>query len=498
MLTESQTYPTDAHSVTRTLTEAATASGYAPSIHNTQPWRWRLTADQMDLYAERSRVLEVTDPDIRFATLSCGAALHHARVSLAAQGWRATVVRMPSRADPDHLAQLHVDGPAHVDPQTVRRMQTIRLRRTDRRPVTGTPVGPDDLAAITTAVEAEGTWLHILRPDQVLDLAAAVDHAQRTEAAEAAWQAELAYWTGGTRPTRSGIPDAAIPQRALQTTVPSRDFGHHGDLPVRAEHDQAATFAILYGRDDEPLDWLRAGEALSAGWLTATELGVSVLPLSATVEVTAARQAMRGKPNRRAPGTPPWQQVRAAHPARRCGRAHSTGSRRDPWRRRPSHIFLHVSNRSGLMDLISRISKQWPIGPLVDGMAGRTMGDEAAGGRVSFRPRTVRWARPIAGTQRGRGQDAPTPAVTVAAHTPLGGFGGNVPGGSDARDLLGHNDLGSWIPRRRRRADSHRGPERRPHRTPYCPDEHMGNVNMRTPRRVRTPALTPFAHPTRR
>jgi nitroreductase len=297
--TDSSVHPIDtqaeAHAVTQALTEAATTAGQAPSIHNTQPWRWRLTADQMDLYVERSRVLEVTDPDSRLATLSCGAALHHARVGLAARGWRATVVRMPDPADPDHLAHLRVDGraPTPVEPLTAHRMQTIRLRHTDRRPVSGTPVGPDDLAAITTVVEAEGTWLHILRPDQVLGLAAAVDHAQRTEAAESAWQAELAYWTAGTRPTRSGIPDAAIPDHAPRTTVPGRDFGHHGDLPVTAEHDQVAIFAILYGRNDEPLDWLRAGEALSAGWLTATELGVSVLPLSATVEVTATRQAMR-------------------------------------------------------------------------------------------------------------------------------------------------------------------------------------------------------------
>jgi hypothetical protein len=295
--TDSQTHPTDAPTgaqvVSQALTEAATMAGYAPSIHNTQPWRWRLSADQMDLYAEHSRILEVSDPDTRLATLSCGAALHHARVSLAAQGWRATVSRLPDRAAPDHLAYLHVDGPAPVDPQTVRRMQTIRLRHTDRRPVTGTPVGPDDLAAITTAVEAEGSWLHILRPDQVLDLAAAADHAQRSQAAESAWQAELAYWTGGSRPTRSGIPDAAIPQHAPQTTVPGRDFGHHGDLPGDAEHDQATIFAILYGRNDEPLDWLRAGEALSVGWLTATERGVALLPLSATVEVAATRQAMR-------------------------------------------------------------------------------------------------------------------------------------------------------------------------------------------------------------
>ena len=299
MPTKSQTRPThrqaDAQVVSQALAEAATAAGHAPSIHNTQPWRWRLTGDHMDLYVERSRVLEVTDPDLRLATLSCGAALHHARVSLAAQGWRATATRMPDRSDPDHLARLRVDGPAPtpVEPLTVRRAQTIRLRHSDRRPITGIPVGPDDLAAITTAVEAEGTRLHLLRPEQVLDLAAAADHAQRTEVADAAWLIELAYWTGGTRPTRSGIPDAVIPDHAPQTTVPGRDFGHRGDLPISVAHDQAAAFAILYGRDDTPLDWLRAGEALSAGWLTATELGVSVLPLSATVEIAATRQAMR-------------------------------------------------------------------------------------------------------------------------------------------------------------------------------------------------------------
>jgi hypothetical protein len=59
------------------------------------------------------------------------------------------------------------------------------------------------------------------------------------------------------------------------------------------ERDRAALFAILYGHSDEPRDWLRAGEALSAGWLTATERGISVLPLSAPVEVIGTRETMR-------------------------------------------------------------------------------------------------------------------------------------------------------------------------------------------------------------
>jgi hypothetical protein len=55
-------------------------------------------------------------------------------------------------------------------------------------------------------------------------------------------------------------------------------------MVIAEAHDRTAIFAILYGPADSPLDWLRAGEALSAAWLTATDLDVSVLPLSATRE----------------------------------------------------------------------------------------------------------------------------------------------------------------------------------------------------------------------
>ncbi|GIE90957.1 Acg family FMN-binding oxidoreductase [Actinoplanes regularis] len=293
MDSDALTHPTDPQLATHALADAASAAGYAPSIHNTQPWRWRLAGDTLDLHLVRSRILQVSDPDARLATLSCGVALHHARVAVAAQGWHVTVTRMPRDIGPDLLARLHIERRALVDPPSVLHLRTIPLRHTDRRPLTDTPVDPAALAAITAAVETQDTALHTLRPDQVLELAAAADYAQRSEAADPAWQAELAYWTGAARPAGTGVPDAVIPDRATQTTVPGRDFGHRGELPVSAEHDKAAVFVMLYGNTDEPLAWLRAGEALSAGWLTATENGISVVPHSAPIEVIATRQAMR-------------------------------------------------------------------------------------------------------------------------------------------------------------------------------------------------------------
>jgi nitroreductase len=276
------------------LAKAAAVAGSAPSIHNTQPWRWRTRPGALELWAEHSRRLSVTDPDGRMLTISCGAALHHVRVALAAQGYLPDVRPFPDPAHPDHLAQVRIAARVAVTPAAMRLFHTISIRHTDRRPVTAEPVDEPSLRAIVTAVEAEGMSLHALRHEQVVELAALVARAQDVEGADQAWRAEVAHWVGGTRPAGSGVPDPNIPASTPQTTVPERDFGRYGTLPVNAEHDTAATYAILYGDEDTPPAWLRAGQAMSAGWLTASEQGVSVMPLSAPVEVPATRQALRG------------------------------------------------------------------------------------------------------------------------------------------------------------------------------------------------------------
>ena len=65
----------------------------APSIHNSQPWRWRVGTQSLHLYADPERHLLNTDPDSRDLLLSCAASLHHAVVALAALGWQAKASR---------------------------------------------------------------------------------------------------------------------------------------------------------------------------------------------------------------------------------------------------------------------------------------------------------------------------------------------------------------------------------------------------------------------
>jgi hypothetical protein len=109
--------------------QAVVAAGLAPSAHDSQPWRWQVTGGNLDLFAAHQRMSRFPDPDGRLATISCGAALHHARLTLAARGWSVTVIRRPVTGDSTHLARLIIGGKAPVDPDASDLARFMRLGR---------------------------------------------------------------------------------------------------------------------------------------------------------------------------------------------------------------------------------------------------------------------------------------------------------------------------------------------------------------------------------
>jgi hypothetical protein len=73
--------------MTLNLSELAATANLAPSVHNTQPTRWRLDGDGvLWLLAERARRLKVGDPAGRDLAVSVGAALEATGLALMAQG----------------------------------------------------------------------------------------------------------------------------------------------------------------------------------------------------------------------------------------------------------------------------------------------------------------------------------------------------------------------------------------------------------------------------
>ena len=132
----------------------------APSVHNTQPWRWRIRNDHLiELWADRDRQLRVADPDGRNLAISCGAALHHFIVASRALGAISTVDLTPVGGEPDLLATIRL-SPGRTASDAAESLEVLTRRRTDRRRFTSWPVPESRLAHLTRRRSGMGRLRH--------------------------------------------------------------------------------------------------------------------------------------------------------------------------------------------------------------------------------------------------------------------------------------------------------------------------------------------------
>ena len=273
------------------LAEATLAALRAPSILNTQPWRWRLVGDAAELWLDPERQLANVDPDGRMLMISCGVALHHALIALHAGGYTGEVHRLDDERKPDRVGWLRRGSRCDADYGLYR---AIYERHTDRRPFADTAPTGADLDALRDAAEHHGVHLHLLTKEQVPDLAVAIAHAGKLERTEIPIAADIAAWTNRPRNTRDGVGVRALAPGGRRTVRP-RDFtgGRQPGLPSGTGTDGGTRYGILFTDGDEPRDWLAAGEAFSEVWLTLTARGLAASPISEVVEMPTTREQLR-------------------------------------------------------------------------------------------------------------------------------------------------------------------------------------------------------------
>jgi hypothetical protein len=277
---------------------AVAQAGRAPSIHNTQPWRFHWDGRSFELRADTQRGLTAADPEGRELVLSCGAALFNLRLALRKLGFNTSEQLLPVVSDPRLFARVTVTPGTPADVRTRRMYAALTRRHTHRGAFEDRPLTAELAVALQRAAEAEGaSLLYVHDPGQrhrVLHLARA---AERDLASDERVRAEVAEWTPPRGSARlDGIPTTAYAQApsTLVEDLPARDFDlDRGYGEVESVEQPAGGLAVLLTTRDLEIDWLQAGQAMEHVLVTAAERSAFAALHSQVIEVPNLREELR-------------------------------------------------------------------------------------------------------------------------------------------------------------------------------------------------------------
>jgi nitroreductase len=285
---------TQAMVATGVITGAVELACRAPSLHNIQPWRWVAGNTSVDLFVDPHRMVTSTDTSGREAIISCGAALDHFRVAMAAAGWKTIVDQFPNPNNLDHLVSADFTPVDHVTQARRDRVDAILRRRTNRLPFGAPKHWRSFEPVLRSSFDNDLVALDVLSADarpRLIEASRLVDGLRRYDDS---YQNELLWWTSPLREAE-GIPDSALLSESDARRV---DVNRQFPIDPMDERSSAGTYdqakiLVLSTPGDARVDALNCGEALSAILLECTMAGLATCPVTHLTELEASRKVIR-------------------------------------------------------------------------------------------------------------------------------------------------------------------------------------------------------------
>ncbi|WP_017314305.1 Acg family FMN-binding oxidoreductase [Mastigocladopsis repens] len=275
----------------------------APSGHNTQPWLFRIAHETIELYADRTRALPVTDPQDRELTMSCGAALFNLRLAIRHFGYTDAVKTFPNPDDPDLLAHVWLGNPREETEEEYLLFATIARRHTNRLQFQNWEIPETLLSIMRKSAVEEGAWLEIIEGEDLRNaVTQLIAEGDRIQMANPHFRRELAAWIHSNRSvTHDGMPAYAQTVNQLLdfcTPIPAHvtrtfDLGRGQAAKDWELAVGSPILAVLGTNEDTPASWFTAGQALERVLLLGQAVGVSASFLNQPIQVAQLRPKLR-------------------------------------------------------------------------------------------------------------------------------------------------------------------------------------------------------------
>lgn len=261
----------------------------APSTRNTQPWAFHIQGNRVHCIADLSRALSIADPGRRELYISVGCALENLLVASEHFRFRHSLSYFPEPRHEELVATATFEpGGSPSSARAGATLEAILRRHNDNSPFEPVPV-PERLRSRLSACCVEADLKLYLTDDHRFRrwIDRLTMEADLIEFANPAFRRELAYWIGqgvfGEPSVQSRIEQVAVSRINLGASV------------ARQDHEiveGAALLGLVCADGDSPPAHVRTGQLFERIWLTATESGLSIHPMSQTMRHWALRAAV--------------------------------------------------------------------------------------------------------------------------------------------------------------------------------------------------------------
>lgn len=277
----------------RELVRAATL---AANSHNTQPWIFAVSADEITIAPDFSRRCPAVDPDDHHLYVSLGCAAENLTHAAAAIGYKTTPsLYKPSLAD-DMLAINLEPTPPLRSPLC----EAIALRQCTRAAYDGRPVASETIRSLEAAGREPGVSVIIFTDRSAIsNIADYVEQGNSSQMHDDAFMAELKSWIRFNEADAVRTMDGLFAPASGNPAMPAwlagplmrLFFTERGENRKYREHiESSAGIAVFVSEANDKSHWIAAGRACQRFGLQATALGLKYAFVNQPVEVPALRR----------------------------------------------------------------------------------------------------------------------------------------------------------------------------------------------------------------
>ena len=264
----------------------------AANPHNSQPWRFRVADNAIDVFADAGRNIGAIDPFLREMTMGIGCALENLLIAAANEGYAAEVTLLPDPGNPAHAAHILLSPGTRIFSQLY---DAIPRRHTNRGPYDPGRSVPADLLGGLAALGADLPGTRVIwfstpeargRVGELIVAAAEAIVADRQQSADSArwfrtsWQQLQAMRDGITLDAQS-LPPFVNAAAKILPPLSQESADQAGSPPGAGERSSpqaACAFAVPNARDNAMR--IRGGRLWQRMHLWATTKGLAVQPLN--------------------------------------------------------------------------------------------------------------------------------------------------------------------------------------------------------------------------